>query len=101
MCMINNVAKSWMKLETSVLENYKYATEGTGKTAGSYILTNAKSAITLGEKDPDMFRIQNMFRATPIVGAFTAGVLLASVGTLTIVKIKEHNNKTVEEKEND
>lgn len=98
MCMINNIATAWMKLEANMLENYKYISEGPGRTAGSYILTNTKSAITLGEKDPDMFRVQNMFRATPIVGAFTVGVVIASAGTYAIVKAVDQHKKNNDEK---
>lgn len=105
MCMINNIATAWMKLEASMLENYKYTVEGNERTAGSYMLTNIKSAITLGEKDPDMFRVQNMFRATPILGAFAAGVVIASAGTFAISKAvdkhkKNNNEKTINKESN-
>lgn len=109
MCMINDVTKSWMKLEASALEKYKYTNEGPCRTPGSYMLTNMKSIITLADEDPKMFTVSGMVRIAPVVTAFAIG----SIGTLVVVKIKEHvkskseksvedaAKNLVEEKEND
>lgn len=87
MCLINNIAKSWMEAEASVLENYKYANEGPHRTAGSYMLTHMKSLIKLADDDPEMFKTWTTMRLAPL--AVTA--VIATAAPVVYFKIKEHN----------
>lgn len=95
MIMLNAITKSMLELEASVLENYKYANEGTSRTPGSDILTHTKSLITLADKDPEMFRVKSIIFTGTIISAVAVGV----IGTTIYFKVKERteNNK---EKEN-
>lgn len=84
MSIISDITKSWLNLEATVLEQYKYNEEGPHRTAGSYILTCTKSLIKLADEDPEMFRVKAMMGLIPIAAAVTIG----SAGTIIYFKMK-------------
>lgn len=99
MNVINATFLKWHEVEASILENYKRKYEGLGRTAGSYILTNVKSAATLEEADPKMATVKNCINLLPFAGVAVV------VGSITYVITKKHYNKKVveeikDEKEN-
>lgn len=55
MSLANTINKSWLELEASVFEDYKYANYGTTRNAASYMLTHVKSLAGYAEKEPEMF----------------------------------------------
>lgn len=99
MNVFNNVTKSWLELEASALEAYKYSVEGTGRTVGSNMLTHTKSLITLAEKDPEAFKVTS----TIFVGTLLAAAAIGSAGTAVYFTVKNRKAKNIEieEKEND
>lgn len=97
MRVVNDIAKTWLKIEAEMLEKYKYANEGTRRTAGSYILTCIKSMLKLADEDPEMFKVAATVKLAPIA----ATAVVASAVPVVYYKLKERKNSKLDVKEND
>lgn len=102
MKIANDITKSLMQKQIDAMEKRKYESEGTERTAGSYMLTYSKSMLTLSDQDEEVFDEYSKYAMLPVVVAVAGTLAVSLTGMKAYEKLKEHhkNKKNKLEKEN-